>query len=199
MIDQVPVKVASKGYMKFKRNKSRTMKIRNILCLGLCLYAIRFFLSQLDPSPSLFIQNNYEYQNNYTTLEDVNQVYSQGNYQLSQTDGKEPLDEFLQTKLPLKSYSRYEYDFPCATTNETQNGEGIIFIKVHKCASTTVAKLVREIANKRGRCGYHNKHGPAHTLDLKNRKRSKSYLFTFLRHPSSRYVSQFRETMLSQL
>ena len=94
----------------------------------------------------------------------------------------------------LQPYKKYQYDFPCIhqdEQNQNDNRVGITFVKVFKCASTTVHDIAYRLARKRGHCKVFGKHAFAYTLGLQNRDKSKSYLFSFIRDPTARAISNF--------
>ena len=94
----------------------------------------------------------------------------------------------------LQPYKKYQYDFPCIhqdEQNRNDNRVGITFVKVFKCASTTVHDIAYRLARKRGHCKVFGEHAFAYTLGLKNRDKSKSYLFSFIRDPTARAKSDF--------
>jgi hypothetical protein len=110
----------------------------------------------------------------------------------------------LQSSSQQEPYKEYEYPFPCinqststsistSTNNNSNNSNGITFVKVHKCASTTVRNIMFKIAKRRGNCQIRGQHAIANTLNLTNPKRDKSqsYLFTFIREPTKRAISDF--------
>ena len=104
-------------------------------------------------------------------------------------------DQFLKLKIKSKQFSKYHHDFPCfpQSYEEEKEATGVYYIKVFKTASSTVSHIVKYIANKR-HCKQHSDHAAAHTFySLRNRKtnQAKSFLFTFIREPTKRAVSDF--------
>lgn len=76
---------------------------------------------------------------------------------------------------------------------------GILFMKEMKTGSSSVAGVVLRIARNLPKrlgldfeqCSSRVDHTPARVMEYKNRIVDESFLFTFLREPSARYISQF--------
>ena len=105
-----------------------------------------------------------------------------------------PADEFLKLTFPPRLFPKYKHDFPCLHKSSNEMGSGFRYIKVFKTASSTVAHIVKYIARKHGSCQEFSNHAAAHTFPgLKNREpnQPKSFLFTFVREPTKRAVSDF--------
>jgi len=127
----------------------------------------------------------------------------------------------IRDLVPIKprAFSIYPHPLPCFLDKDPQSkDEGIIFIKLQKCASSTIAAIVRDISKKYGKslpkdddggfknmkntrnganksnqqCKHHSVHGYAFNLaKITQRKKDKSFLFTFLREPTDRFISDF--------
>ena len=92
-------------------------------------------------------------------------------------------------------------NFPCVEDDNPElKDAGFLFIKLQKCASSTVANIVKRISKKYGKknlkkgeaCKVHCTHGFAFNLpNIHKRRRAKSFLFTFIREPTDRFVSDF--------
>lgn len=109
-------------------------------------------------------------------------------------------DPSLKFALRPKVFKLFPYEIPCVSDNNTKSFDtGLIYIKIQKCSSTTVASIFRKLMTKIGKtkqipikCKSHTKHGFAWTLpSLKKRDKQHSFLFTFVREPTSRSVSDF--------
>lgn len=116
----------------------------------------------------------------------VSQVENAPLYHPNSTDIMKP-DDFVNSTIHNhqlvyhRPYVFFEYDdFPCIT-----------FIKVHKCASTTVRNALMQLIRNRGGCKASSNHAFAYTMNLSNRDKAKSYLFTFVRDPTTRSISDF--------
>jgi hypothetical protein len=76
---------------------------------------------------------------------------------------------------------------------------GLLFVKEMKTGSSSIAGIVLRIARNLPKrfgfdfeqCSSRVDHTPARVMDYKNRNVDESFLFTFLREPSARYLSQF--------
>ena len=88
----------------------------------------------------------------------------------------------------------------CVATNDSGSyQEGLVFIKIDKCASTTSAGVNERIADQLGRrslpngkaCHHWNSHTHANKVIDGPRNSKKSFLWTTVRHPASRGVSQY--------
>ena len=85
--------------------------------------------------------------------------------------------------------------FPCSNEKQsdaTKHDTGLIFVKIHKCASTTNSNVAVRIARQHGKCKLQYKHQPAFNISgLDRRDQEASFLWTFIREPTKRYVSHF--------
>ena len=111
--------------------------------------------------------------------------------------------------LPVTIFQKWTNPFPCYSDHK-----GLIFIKIKKCASTTTRNIVRRIAyrhkpvnmnsnkatkNHSKHCSEQSKHNPASILHyIPDRSHTKSYLFSFVREPTSRFVSHFYYAAVSR-
>ncbi len=101
--------------------------------------------------------------------------------------------------LAPKQYQKYPHQFPCVQSNKDQErqGHGFYYIKIHKTASTTMASVTKNIVQKhreKFKCLYANTHHAAYQYKgLKHRKANQpnSYLFTVVRDPTSRAISDY--------
>ena len=83
---------------------------------------------------------------------------------------------------------------------------GLLFVKEMKTGSSSVGGIVIRIARnlpKRygydfDQCSTRFDHCPARTMKYKQRIRPESFLFTFVREPSTRFISQFFHFMVSR-
>mmetsp|Transcript_30612 Transcript_30612/g.71764 ORF Transcript_30612/g.71764 Transcript_30612/m.71764 type:complete len:483 (-) Transcript_30612:2380-3828(-) len=77
--------------------------------------------------------------------------------------------------------------------------EGFLFQRPMKVGSTTMVSVVLRLAHNRSpwlkkeniTCRHRSMHGSALELEYDKRRRSKSFLFSLIRHPTKRAVSQF--------
>ena len=92
----------------------------------------------------------------------------------------------------------------CVATNDSGSGnhtyqEGLIFVKIDKCASTTSASVNERIADQLGRrflpngkaCHHWNSHKFAQELIDGPRNSETSFLWTTVRHPATRGLSRY--------
>lgn len=136
----------------------------------------------------------------------INQINSNYTSSFSTTDGTMvSVHQFLNgtTQIQPKQFEKYNHTFPCLPKSYSSSNEGndkptgLYYIKVFKTASSTVAHIVKYIANKRGSCKEHSDHAAAHTLFTEHKlhhhkpNQPKSFLFTFIREPTKRAVSDF--------
>ena len=133
--------------------------------------------------------------------------------------------QFSKYQHPFPCLSK-ESSSSTSSSSNNDNGFGIQYIKVFKTASSTVAHIVKYIATTRGKCREYSKHAAAHTFPhLQSGKsnshigsgnstsmsitsttstiRTKSnqpnsFLFTFVREPTKRAVSDFFYTKVTQ-
>jgi hypothetical protein len=101
-------------------------------------------------------------------------------------------DQFLKTTMEPKHFTKYQHNFPCFPNKSSyEENVGLFYIKVFKTASSTVSHIIKKISRKRGGCVEHSSHAAAHTYNLQNRTKDQSFLFTFIREPTKRAVSNF--------
>ena len=117
--------------------------------------------------------------------------------------------------LPPKQFNIYPYHFPCIQSSNIPNRErkkgglGLHYIKVYKTASSTLARIVARTAHSHGKdCIYYNSHAESHTFSNlhyrnhdhdHNHHDKDSFLFTFVRDPTKRAISDFGWKSVSQL
>lgn len=112
-----------------------------------------------------------------------------------------PAKEVNEFHISTRSFPLRNHTFPCVTDDKPELvDKGIIFIKLPKCASTTLAEIVRRLSIRYGgqmlgagsQCKEHSVHAPAFELpNLMQRKHNESFLFTFIREPTERFLSDF--------
>uniref|UniRef100_A0A7S0GKQ3 Sulfotransferase domain-containing protein n=1 Tax=Proboscia inermis TaxID=420281 RepID=A0A7S0GKQ3_9STRA len=120
---------------------------------------------------------------------------------------------------------RHQSTLPCYMGDQLIQGDmrpaGLYFIKIHKCASTTSATIATNIArrhalkrnesicrvtkngfffkNDRNACKVAFAHNHASEIPyLKKRSKSKTLLWTFIRDPTSRFISWFYHVEVSR-
>ena len=100
--------------------------------------------------------------------------------------------------VPSRAFPVYPHSFPCIQEEITDKDTGIIFIKIHKSASSTISNLVKRWSKNKAlhpdmkQCKAHYTHAFAWSLPkLNQRIKEKSFLFTFIREPTERFVSDF--------
>eukprot|EP00522_Entomoneis_paludosa_P011089 CAMPEP_0172440380 /NCGR_PEP_ID=MMETSP1065-20121228/1011_1 /TAXON_ID=265537 /ORGANISM="Amphiprora paludosa, Strain CCMP125" /LENGTH=437 /DNA_ID=CAMNT_0013189173 /DNA_START=107 /DNA_END=1417 /DNA_ORIENTATION=- len=106
-----------------------------------------------------------------------------------------------------RAFQRFEGGFPCYPGEPhlmdlSPAHEGFLFQRPMKVGSTTMVGVVLRLAHsrspwlkddkKRGRkCKNRAMHGSALSMEYDKRDRSKSFLFSLLRHPTKRIISEF--------
>ncbi|GFH44608.1 hypothetical protein CTEN210_01082 [Chaetoceros tenuissimus] len=124
----------------------------------------------------------------------------QGRYskQVTKTDALLQVTSTAKLHVPSRAFPVYPHSFPCIQEESTDKDTGIIFIKIHKSASSTISNLVKRWSKNKAihpnmkQCKAHFQHAFAWSLPkLDKRIREKSFLFTFIREPTERFVSDF--------
>lgn len=117
---------------------------------------------------------------------------------------KKPTSKRLQQKViyfddvPTKVYERKKFMcFPGEKSLmlETPSKTGLMFQRPHKTGSTTVVgillRLVHNRATKFEKCKHRSIHGTALSFQYGERMRGKSFLFSIIRDPTTRIISEF--------
>lgn len=110
-------------------------------------------------------------------------------------------DQIELNKKSFDSWDRNSLPFPCVPENRP-NTEGIFYIKVPKTASSTLARITTRFAARESRRqGFDDgvfcktfdpmKHASASTLQVADRDKSKSFLWSVIRHPNNRAISHY--------
>jgi hypothetical protein len=187
-----------KLYKKLIPRLVHSRKLRKIF-----FWTAIFIISVLN----LFIASKFAFGNNVESIthEGIlkSQFASQSQIAIIGADTISP-QKFQEMDIKVRSYPMWAHDFPCVYDFTPESKDtGFIFIKLHKCASTTVARIIRRIsaiygrkhkhlANQDFKCKLHSKHGFAFGLqNIQHRKRNQTYLFTFIREPTERFISDF--------
>jgi len=120
-------------------------------------------------------------------------------------------DQMQDRPITPRTFPIYPHPLPCYLDQDPDSkDEGFIYIKLQKCASSTIRKILLALTAKYGRkhhllldkernsknyqkCKSHHRHGFAFRLlpKLTNRKKDRSFLFTFIREPTDRFISDF--------
>lgn len=81
---------------------------------------------------------------------------------------------------------------------ETPTREGILFQRPMKTGSTTMTGIVLRLVHNRGqqqygfdKCRHRSIHGSAEKFEFGKRNPKKSFLFSIIRHPTKKAISQF--------
>lgn len=101
-------------------------------------------------------------------------------------------------------FTKFEHPFPCVEGESqlmttTPAHEGILFQRPHKVGSTTMVGIVLRLAHNRAKnmgksfakCKHRTMHGSAREMEYGQRDLSKSFLFSLIRHPTKRAISDF--------
>jgi hypothetical protein len=105
---------------------------------------------------------------------------------------------------PSKVYAKFEHPFPCFQGEpdlmvSTPAHEGILFQRPMKTGSTTMTGIVLRLVHSRGKskqygdfdkCKHRSYHGTGKELDYYHRDKTKSFLFSIIREPRARAMSQ---------
>jgi hypothetical protein len=103
---------------------------------------------------------------------------------------------------PSKVYTKFEHPFPCFKGESilmltTPAHEGILFQRPMKTGSTTMTGIVLRLAHNRGqkeygfdKCKHRTNHGTGKAFDYFRRDKTKSFLFSIIREPQARALSQ---------
>jgi hypothetical protein len=112
-----------------------------------------------------------------------------------------------------RAFEPYPYDLPCAEADNwtdsrvlrSPSRKGFIFIKLMKTGGSTAAGINLRIARNVGRryhsgrmCKVRNDHGTVHSMDVAQRFQNKSFLWTIVRDPTKRIISQFFHFQVSR-
>jgi hypothetical protein len=121
------------------------------------------------------------------------------------------LNELKEIGVKPRAFAKWsnDTDFPCFPPDDkwwhplvlrSPAHEGLLFVKEMKTGSSTMAGVTIRIARNVGRrlfgkkfrlCKLRFDHTSASKLDYGNRNKKKSFLFTVIREPTSRAISQF--------
>lgn len=102
---------------------------------------------------------------------------------------------------PFKVYTKFEHPFPCFPAEKplmltTPAHEGVLFQRPMKTGSTTMTGIVLRLAHNRGKdygvtkCKHRTMHGTGKAFDFYHRDKTKSFLFSIIREPQARSLSQ---------
>lgn len=114
------------------------------------------------------------------------------------------LKELNVPAIAFEAWNRTAAPFPCVPQNASKS-EGFYYIKIPKAASSTLGHMVERIANREAKrqnlfvrkkftgCKIHEplSHLSAIDLDIKNRDKDKSFVWTLVRHPADRLISHY--------
>ena len=104
---------------------------------------------------------------------------------------------------PSRVYPKFDYPFPCfqgepILMRETPADRGILFQRPHKTGSTTMVGIILRLVHNRAKgkpfnttCKHRAMHGSARQYDYDQRDRTKSFLFSIIRDPTARLISEF--------
>jgi len=129
-------------------------------------------------------------------VEEVNSVQSIGEEQHRES--------FIQEKLHFNAFNvwnRTLTPFPCVPESSPDT-QGIFYIKVPKASSSTLAHVTSRFSAKEARrqgfeegkfCKTHDPmvHNSAYELNCIKREKTKSFLWTVIRHPNDRAISHY--------
>lgn len=120
--------------------------------------------------------------------------------------------------IPSRTWKIYEHPFPCYPPGEDERNalmattpahEGILFQRPEKVGSTTFNNVLLRLVHNRAaeklktgkvnatlwktpvRCKHRAMHGMSVGLDYKNRDKKKSFLFSLVRDPTKRIISEY--------
>ncbi|KAI2498988.1 sulfotransferase family [Fragilaria crotonensis] len=102
---------------------------------------------------------------------------------------------------PSRAFTKFEHAFPCYPGEkklmlQTPAHEGILFHRPMKTGSTTMTGVLLRLVHNRGqklgfeKCKHRSIHGSGRSFEFGLRDRSKSFLFSIIREPQARALSQ---------
>jgi hypothetical protein len=102
---------------------------------------------------------------------------------------------------PSRVFTKFDHPFPCFKGEpqlmlETPAHEGILFQRPMKTGSTTLTGIVLRLVHNRGKqmgfekCKHRCMHGLGVSYDFGHRDKTKSFLFSIIRDPQARALSQ---------
>eukprot|EP00546_Thalassionema_frauenfeldii_P016906 CAMPEP_0178900628 /NCGR_PEP_ID=MMETSP0786-20121207/3573_1 /TAXON_ID=186022 /ORGANISM="Thalassionema frauenfeldii, Strain CCMP 1798" /LENGTH=471 /DNA_ID=CAMNT_0020571641 /DNA_START=4 /DNA_END=1419 /DNA_ORIENTATION=+ len=103
---------------------------------------------------------------------------------------------------PSKVFTKFEHPFPCFEGEKqlmrmTPAHEGILFHRPMKTGSTTLTGIVLRLVHNRGqqqygfdKCKHRSIHGTGLKFEFGKRDKTKSFLFSIIREPQARALSQ---------
>lgn len=101
-----------------------------------------------------------------------------------------------------RAFTKFEHPFPCFPGEKrmmltTPAHEGILFQRPMKVGSTSITGIVLRLVHNRGqkeygydKCKHRCMHGTGKQLDFYHRDKTKSFLFSIVREPQARAISQ---------
>jgi Sulfotransferase family len=110
--------------------------------------------------------------------------------------------DYSDYKGPSTTFRRFNHPFPCFRGEKqlmirTISHEGLLFQRPMKTGSTTITGILLRLVHNRGqmigyeKCKHRTMHGSGIAYDFGRRVRSKSFLFSIIRDPQARAISQF--------
>ncbi|KAI2498989.1 sulfotransferase family [Fragilaria crotonensis] len=102
---------------------------------------------------------------------------------------------------PSREFTKFEHAFPCFRGEKklmlmTPAKEGILFQRPTKTGSTTMTGIVLRLVHNRGqkvgfeKCKHRSIHGSGRLFKFGQRNKTRSFLFSIIRHPQARALSQ---------
>jgi hypothetical protein len=132
---------------------------------------------------------------------DISRFRRQKERQSTPKDSHEPFIKIEKYDGPSRVYAKYQYAFPCVEGEEKQlmvetpASQGLLFQRPHKTGSTTMVGILLRLSHNRAKgfqwCKHRAMHGTARFYEYGKRDRSRSFLFSIIRDPTKRIISQF--------
>lgn len=140
----------------------------------------------------------------------------QGTKQIKHKGEQSP--QYFFDTIPSRTWKIYDHPFPCYPPGEDERNnlmlttpahEGILFQRPEKVGSTTFNNVLLRLVHNRAadklktqninetlwktpaRCKHRAMHGTSVDLDYKNRDKKKSFLFSLVRDPTKRIISEY--------
>jgi hypothetical protein len=132
----------------------------------------------------------------------------------SQSHDEQQSGIILTKRLHPRSFPKWKHDFPCfepeplwfqTSVQKTPTREGFFYLKELKTGSSTLSgvhlRISKNVALRQSPfriCKVRFDHPPAVTLQYGKRRRSKSFLWSVIRDPTNRAISQFFHFQVSR-
>jgi hypothetical protein len=204
---------------KQQRSWFSTLPFLVLLCLFCAFQVLLITAWKGDPSiASLFCFVDATFVGKTLSIEDDDDdslavASSSSSTNLAQAVTNDDLEGVIPRSFPKWNYKLKDMcvspdaDWWSVETQRTPAKEGILFVKEMKTGSSTLAGVTIRIARALARrhhpgrfrlCNLRFDHCPAYRMEYKNRIKERSFLWTVLRDPTKRAISQFFHFQVSR-